>query len=432
MENCFKNTGFCWKIYKRYRKSFLFVLAMTVLFVLQTATAFAANPGKVTLNKTSIKVYVGKTYQLKPTVSPNNSTVNKKVTWISSDEKVAAVDENGKVKGKKAGTATITVKTVNGKTAVCKVKVAEIPPTKVTLDKEIVKIDIGQTAKLQAKIAPADATRKTLSWSSSDQSVAKVNSKGKITALAEGKTTITVKTVNGKKRSCVVKVSDPKKRKYSEYSYNNGVLTVTTAGVTKTYKAYTSNINGYLRSSGCVHAAVCLAASAFGVKHNAYELYTASAGTKWGEKYAIKKLGMSPTYNGRLAISLMTAQQILKDDGIPVKVRYTFQTSKAVKEITQHLQKGLPVIVKCHNQTVYGNKMANGHHAMALLGIDKKGYVICYDPTNGRINFSHANGKAFKLTVKQFIERHAKTSYGNYKTPYVLTLESAGGYILVG
>jgi uncharacterized protein YjdB len=79
-------------------------------------------PTKVTLSKASLTLNVGKTHTLKATVSPGNAT-NKNVTWTSSNKKVATVSSSGKVKGIKKGTATITVKTANGKTAKCKVTV---------------------------------------------------------------------------------------------------------------------------------------------------------------------------------------------------------------------------------------------------------------------------------------------------------------------
>ncbi len=81
----------------------------------------ATNPTKVTLNKTSATLTVGKTMTLKATLSPKKAT--SKLTWTSSNKKIATVDSSGKVKGVKAGTATITVKTANGKKATCKVTV---------------------------------------------------------------------------------------------------------------------------------------------------------------------------------------------------------------------------------------------------------------------------------------------------------------------
>ena len=88
-----------------------------------------SEPTSVSLNKTSLTLDVGKSYTLTKTVSPSNAVTS--YTWSSSNTSVATVDKNGKVTAKKAGTATITVKTSNGKTATCKVTV-NLPAPQIT------------------------------------------------------------------------------------------------------------------------------------------------------------------------------------------------------------------------------------------------------------------------------------------------------------
>ena len=88
-----------------------------------------SEPTSVSLNKTSLTLDVGKSYTLTKTVSPSNAATS--YTWSSSNTSVATVDGNGKVTAKKAGTATITVKTSNGKTATCKVTV-NLPAPQIT------------------------------------------------------------------------------------------------------------------------------------------------------------------------------------------------------------------------------------------------------------------------------------------------------------
>ena len=88
-----------------------------------------SEPTSVSLNKTSLTLDVGKSYTLTKTVSPLNAVTS--YTWSSSNTSVATVDKNGKVTAKKAGTATITVKTSNGKTATCKVTV-NLPAPQIT------------------------------------------------------------------------------------------------------------------------------------------------------------------------------------------------------------------------------------------------------------------------------------------------------------
>lgn len=88
-----------------------------------------SDPTSVSLNKTSLTLDVGKSYTLTKTVSPSNAATS--YTWRSSNTSVATVDSNGKVTAKASGTATITVKTSNGKTAICKVTV-NLPAPQIT------------------------------------------------------------------------------------------------------------------------------------------------------------------------------------------------------------------------------------------------------------------------------------------------------------
>ena len=88
-----------------------------------------SEPTSVSLNKTALTLDVGKSYTLTKTVSPSNAVTS--YTWSSSNTSVATVDKNGKVTAKASGTATITVKTSNGKTANCKVTV-NLPAPQIT------------------------------------------------------------------------------------------------------------------------------------------------------------------------------------------------------------------------------------------------------------------------------------------------------------
>lgn len=78
---------------------------------------------KIKLNKTAVVLEEEKSITLKTTLTPKNSTDT--LIWKSSNPKVAAVNSSGKITAVKPGTATITVKTQNGKKAVCKVTVKE-------------------------------------------------------------------------------------------------------------------------------------------------------------------------------------------------------------------------------------------------------------------------------------------------------------------
>ena len=164
----------------------------------------AAAPAEVRLSRSSLALSVGEAYTLKSTVLPNDAK-NKTCKWYTSRSSVAAVSSTGKVTAKAVGTAVITAKTVNGKTATCKVTVSPAPtgvkisPTALTLGK-------GESYTLKGTVLPNDAKNKTCKWYTSRSSVAAVSSTGKVTAKAVGTAVITAKTVNGKTATCKVTV----------------------------------------------------------------------------------------------------------------------------------------------------------------------------------------------------------------------------------
>lgn len=153
----------------------------------------------VTLNKNTLALTINTAETLSAVVGPFHTT-NKALAWESSDAKIATVDNNGKVTAVAAGTATITVKTANGKQDVCAVTVADAvqPPVKVTgvsLNKKTLSLTVGKSQSLAATVSPANAADKSLKWSSSNKSVATVTQAGKVTAKKAGTATITVASV---------------------------------------------------------------------------------------------------------------------------------------------------------------------------------------------------------------------------------------------
>jgi uncharacterized protein YjdB len=150
----------------------------------------------VSLDESSLLLTaVGQTSQLTATVNPSGAT-NKNVTWSSSDEAVATVDNDGLVTAKAAGTATITVETEeSGFTAACAVTVI-VPVSGVTLNKSAITLIREQIMTLTASIQPEGATNKNVTWDSNNSAVASVEN-GLVTAKAAGTATITVKTEDG-------------------------------------------------------------------------------------------------------------------------------------------------------------------------------------------------------------------------------------------
>lgn len=155
----------------------------------------------VILNRTSAILKTGGSITLAETVSPENAT-NKKVSWVSDKPEVATV-VNGVVTAKSTGTAKITVTTEDGNfTAACNITVeasapATVPVTGVALNKTDVTLEAGATLIITETVSPANATNKAVNWTSGNTSVATVDQNGKITAVAAGDATVTVKTVDG-------------------------------------------------------------------------------------------------------------------------------------------------------------------------------------------------------------------------------------------
>ena len=166
----------------------------------------------VTLSQSSATLKQGKTLTLSATVSPSNAS-DKSVTWSSSNPSVASVDNKGVVTAlQSSGTAVITAKTARKYfTASCTITTDEpVHPASITLSKNIAEINEGRNLTLDAEVLPADTYNKNVTWTSSNPSVASVDSKGLVTALkAGGSTTITAKTVDGGLQdSCVVTVME--------------------------------------------------------------------------------------------------------------------------------------------------------------------------------------------------------------------------------
>ena len=168
----------------------------------------------VSLNKGSLALKVDDTETLVATISPSNAT-NKGVTWSSSNTSVATV-ANGVVTARAVGNATITATTADGGfTASCTVTVSakdtpvEVIPVKgVTLNKETLTLNIGDSETLIATVNPINATNKKVSWSCSNEDVAYVEN-GEVTAVSAGKATITVTTEDGNKTAtCSVTVNE--------------------------------------------------------------------------------------------------------------------------------------------------------------------------------------------------------------------------------
>ena len=151
-------------------------------------------------------IFAGTSVTLTATVAPADAT-NKNLIWKSNNNAAAIVDQNGKVTGVAPGSANITVTTVDGcKTATCAITVNATPVTSVTLDKTSASLKAGETVTLTATVNPDNATDKTVTWTTSDATVATV-SNGVVIAKKAGTATITAKA-GEKTATCAITVTE--------------------------------------------------------------------------------------------------------------------------------------------------------------------------------------------------------------------------------
>lgn len=156
------------------------------------------NPTSIALNVTSKDLFAGDEFTLVAQVNPVGK-VNQSVTYSSADENIATIDSNGKVKAIGQGSTSITVVSVedNNVKATCLINVSsKVDVTSITLDRETLSLGVNEYKKLVITVNPSDATNKDVVWSSSDESVAKVDQTGKVTGLKQGEATITVTSVS--------------------------------------------------------------------------------------------------------------------------------------------------------------------------------------------------------------------------------------------
>ncbi len=159
----------------------------------------------VSINYEYYDLEIGDTVQLEASPVPE-SFIGATYEWISDQPEIASVDENGLVTARALGNTTVMVSAKPGedKWAMCIIKVGKYADSLTLSDSEIT-INRDVSHELRLTMLPSDATSRPF-WSSSDESVAIVNSGGVITAKACGEAIITVKTTNGLEASCKVTV----------------------------------------------------------------------------------------------------------------------------------------------------------------------------------------------------------------------------------
>ncbi|MCM1296065.1 MAG: Ig-like domain-containing protein, partial [Muribaculaceae bacterium] len=169
--------------------------------VIQLATGLAIEPSEVSL-------HIGETTYLNANISPDDVS-ERTLEWRSSNTAVATVDANGLVKALAIGETTITAAAADGSgmKATAVVRVHPIQAESVSISGiPSGDIHIGDNFKLTATVLPENTTNKSVTWTSSDASIASVDADGTVRALAEGSAVITATTADGSGKSAQMTV----------------------------------------------------------------------------------------------------------------------------------------------------------------------------------------------------------------------------------
>lgn len=169
-----------------------------------TVQKAAVKTTKITTTTKSLTLAKGATYKkLASSIAVTPVTSKEKVTYSSSNKKVATVSSKGVIKAKKAGTAKITVKSGKKKVVVT-VKVTGVKTTKLSGVPAGKTVSKGKSFKIKAIATPKNTDEK-ITFKSSNKKVATVTSKGVVKGLKKGAATITVQS-GSKKMTCKVTV----------------------------------------------------------------------------------------------------------------------------------------------------------------------------------------------------------------------------------
>lgn len=141
---------------------------------------------RITLTASEKNVAAGGTITLTPVFTPENAT-RKQVTWSTTTGSLLSVDENGVVTGLKKGSGRVTATAADGSNVRVSININVTQGAQeITLDKPELTVDVKKTAMLKATVLPKDTNNKKVIWSSSDESIAKVDNTGRVTGVALG------------------------------------------------------------------------------------------------------------------------------------------------------------------------------------------------------------------------------------------------------
>lgn len=222
------------------------VISIILVCLMLASTLCACSPldnilgvKRIVFSEQNIEMTVGDSKALGIAAEPSSAQL-KKLTWSSSDSNIAKV-EDGTVTAVAKGSAVISVKAENGVTASCNVTVKDKEITALEMNKTSAKVKKGSTIQLKVDVTPVDAPTGDLKWSSSNDSVATVNSKGYVTGVSAGVVNITCSSSNGVETSCTITVSAPETKNNITNSNNTANASNNVGGYFNPNYTYTAS-----------------------------------------------------------------------------------------------------------------------------------------------------------------------------------------------
>ncbi|MBR0426906.1 MAG: Ig-like domain-containing protein [Clostridia bacterium] len=390
----------------------------------------------ISLNNTTLSLTKGDTATLVATINPTNAT-NKNITWSSSNDNIVSVS-NGNITAKNEGTATITATSSNGKTATCSisVKLPEVKPVEVssvTLRETDCTIAVDTNLQLNATILPANASNKTLQWSSSDNSVAQVNNNGVVKGIKPGQITVKVTTSNNKTATCIIRVNIPAKSislNYTNLSLNKGSSQnlivnfnpTNTTAKTITWKSSNNNI-ATVNDKGVVTAkskgtATITATSKYGKSATCNVTITdkvlyvskngsdSNAGTSSNAPLKTISKGLSKVSAG---YTLLINSGTYYENGLTLSKKGT--SSAPIKIISN------------------GNVVIDGSEKKRILKINNSENIIIEGITFQNLNADDAKGILIEPSAKNIVIRNCK--FNNIKTKHPKSEDDGASAIFI-
>lgn len=184
--------------------SFTYQLSGFYDFVITVEGENKIGPTSIIFPSSAIGIEIGETRTLTPTIYPANAEYT--LIWGINDTSVATVSQNGVLSGKSEGETDLTVRADNGVYAMLRVVVSKPSASSVTISPTQIELIEGDCQYLNATVYPSGASQ-SVTWTTSDSSIADIDQSGKVIALGKGNCIITATTSNNKSAIAVVRVT---------------------------------------------------------------------------------------------------------------------------------------------------------------------------------------------------------------------------------